>query len=173
MNYLIDGLVIVVLLIYTISCAKKGFIECLFGLISTVASFALAFMLMNSVVEWTNGFFGLAEKAGIMAASGAAWVTIFIVVKLVIRFIKKVVSAIVDKIPLVGSLNHLLGLIVGIAEGLLIVWLVLAVLSLIANTPDMSNEIMNAMEETFLAKELFENNPVRDLMNRLITEYHF
>ena len=172
MNYLLDLLVVAVLLIYTVSCAKKGFVECLFGLISTIAAFALAYMFSGTVLEMTDGFFGLAQDIGFMAANSLSWVVIFLAVKFVIRIIKKVVTAILDKIPLVGSINHLLGLVLGVAQGLLIIWTVLAVIAFLSTSSvDMVFKVLAAMDETLLAKELYRNNPIADLLYKITYQY--
>ena len=73
MNYLLDGIVIIVLLIYTVSCTKKGFIECLFGLISTIVAFAAAYLFSNTLLELTDGFFGLMTEIGLTATSAISW----------------------------------------------------------------------------------------------------
>ncbi len=172
MNYLLDGLVIVVLLIHIISCTKKGFIECLFGLISTIVAFAVAYLFSNTLLELTDGFFGVAEEVGLMVASALSWLLIFLVVKLVIRFIKKIVTAIVEKIPLVGSLNHLLGFVVGVAEGLLIIWTIFAVMEFVStSSPEMMIKILEPMKDTFLAKELYANNPLAEWLYKLTHSY--
>jgi uncharacterized membrane protein required for colicin V production len=172
MHYLLDALVVVILLIYTVSCAKKGFVECLFGLLSTIVSFALAYMFSNTVLEMTDGLFGIANEIGLMAASTLSWLLIFLVVKFVIRIIKKIVTAVLDKIPLVGSLNHLLGLVLGIAQGLLIVWTFLAVISFLStSSPELIIKILQPMEDTILAKELYQNNPIAELLYKLTYQY--
>lgn len=172
MNYLLDGIVIIVLLIYTVSCTKKGFIECLFGLISTIVAFALAYLFSNTLLELTDGFFGLMKEIGLTATSAISWITVFLVVKLIIRVIKKVVTAIVEKIPLVGSLNHILGLVVGLAQGLLIVWTIFAVMSFVStSSPELMIKVLQPMEDTFLAKELYRNNPIAEWLSELTFDY--
>ena len=169
MKYFLDVIVLVVIAIYAISCTKKGFVNCLFGFVSTIASFALAFLFSNTLLEGTNGLFGLAESVGIYVASALSWFLIFIVVKLVIRIIKKFVTAIVEKIPIVGALNHWLGLAVGLIEGVLIVWIVLAVVGFVATySADVAQIVSEAIEQSFLAKIFYENNPVIGWLNVLI-----
>lgn len=58
-NYIIDILVVVVILGVAFVSAKKGFIECLFGFISTIVAIILAFVLMKPFTVWTGGLFGL------------------------------------------------------------------------------------------------------------------
>ncbi len=169
MKYWLDIIVVAVIAIYAISCTKKGFVNCLFGFVSTIASFALAFLFSNTLLEGTNGLFGLAEKVGVYFASGLSWLLIFFAVKLMIRIVKKFITAIVEKIPVVGSLNHLLGLAVGLLEGLLIVWIVLAVLGFVATySAEATKIITEGIEKSFLAKIFYENNPVIGWLSALV-----
>ena len=55
----VDILAVIVILGFAIVSAKRGFVECFFGFISTIVAVLVAFFLMKSVVEWTNGLFGL------------------------------------------------------------------------------------------------------------------
>ena len=59
-NTVIDGVIVLLCLIYAIVSAKKGFIKCLFGLISTVAAIIIALTLSKTLVEKTR-VFGLVD----------------------------------------------------------------------------------------------------------------
>ena len=61
-GYIADGVVILLALIMTIVCAKKGFIGCLLGIISTFLALILAVLLAKPVLNLTDGLFGLQEK---------------------------------------------------------------------------------------------------------------
>lgn len=58
-HYLGDGIALIFIIVFSIVCAKRGFIECFFSLVSTVLALIVAFSLAKSVVGWTNGLFGL------------------------------------------------------------------------------------------------------------------
>ena len=60
-HYALDGVVIILLLIVGLRDGKKGFVECLFSLISVLVATALAFIFMNVLLESTGGLFGLQE----------------------------------------------------------------------------------------------------------------
>lgn len=61
MPYIADIVVAVVLLIFVLSCAKKGFITCLFGFLSTIVALFAAFTLASVFVNMTGGLFGLEQ----------------------------------------------------------------------------------------------------------------
>jgi uncharacterized membrane protein required for colicin V production len=62
MAYIADIVVIVLVLIFTLGGARKGFVAFLFGLVTTIIAFVLAMTLADNLVDWTNGLFGLEGK---------------------------------------------------------------------------------------------------------------
>lgn len=58
-HYVADGVVLVGILVFGLLAAKKGFVRCFFGFISTIVALAVAFLFMNAVIGWTDGLFGL------------------------------------------------------------------------------------------------------------------
>ena len=60
-QYAADGVVIVGILIFAFVAAKKGFVRCFFGLISTVAALIIAFLFCNALAEWASATLGLEE----------------------------------------------------------------------------------------------------------------
>lgn len=225
-NLIVDILAALVLFIFAVVAAKKGFIECFFGLISTVLAIVLAFVFMKSVLEWTNGLFGLqgviesgcesafskingfdidvsseglralleeknlptflidsvvesvgnsevaagttvatllAQKVSGFAASLLSWLAIFLLVKLVLRFLRKALTSIIENIPIVGSLNRLLGFFVGALQGLLIVSGVIAFLALIPA------EGMNTFfNDCVFIGWLYNHNPIHTIFGLII-----
>ena len=58
-GYLVDAIVVVIMLFFIFSCAKRGFINCFFGFISTIAALFLAISLAQITVTVTGGLFGV------------------------------------------------------------------------------------------------------------------
>ena len=59
MPYLVDIVVLVFIVLFTLRCAKKGFVDCLFGFISGIASIVIAFSFASLAVSLTGGLFGI------------------------------------------------------------------------------------------------------------------
>ena len=57
--YAVDAIVAVVVLVLAIVSARRGFVECFFGFISTILAILLAFLFMKTFVRLTGGVFGL------------------------------------------------------------------------------------------------------------------
>ena len=85
-----------------------------------------------------------------------AFIAIFFIVRLVLALVK-IVAKIIDKIPLIGQINKLGGAICGLIEGLIIIYAILAVLSmispLIANT-----QILEQIYNSNIGALMYNNN---------------
>ena len=225
-NYAVDALVIVVMVMFAASSAKKGFVECFFGFISTILAVIAAFTFMKGVLIWTEGLFGLqgviedavvgglgkiegfgidVSAAGIEAALAdknlpsflidavvssvgnqevplgttlamivggtiaefmatlVSWFVVFLIVKLLLKLVRGILNSIVEALPIVGSLNHLLGFVVGGIKGLLIVCGVIAVLALIPI------EGLNVfLSECTIVRWLYNSNPLHVIFSWII-----
>lgn len=58
-NYLLDGVLALVLLGYMIYCGKRGFIDCFFSFFSTIVALLAAIFLAKVLLNMTGGLFGL------------------------------------------------------------------------------------------------------------------
>ena len=162
-NYAIDGAAILCILILSIIAARRGLIGCLFGFLSTIASLVLAFLLAPLLVNATGGLFGVEEALGTLAAKLICWVAVFFICKLLLRFVRKLLTAIIDKIPLVGSLNHILGFAVGVLQGLLALSGILAVAALLPLA-----QITEFIDGTILVKAFYYHNPIPVILTWLV-----
>lgn len=223
--YVVDGIALVVVLVCAVASARKGFVRCLFGLLSTIAALVVAFLLMKTVVSATDGLFGLqgvietaatnglskltgfdvdissagleaslqgklpsflialvaenfgsaelplgttaamvvGETLGSLAVNLIAWLALFILTKLVLRVVRNIVSSIVEKLPIVGALNSLLGLAVGVLQGVLIVSAVLAIVALIP-----AESVVGFFNECIFVKYLYNHNPINVILGWLV-----
>ena len=60
-NYIADAVVAIYALIMIIVCAKKGFVTCFFGIVSTLVALIIALVFAKNVLKGTDGLFGLQE----------------------------------------------------------------------------------------------------------------
>lgn len=89
------------------------------------------------------------------------FIAAFIVIRVVIGML-----GIVDKIPLVGGANHLLGGILGAGMGILIIWILFIVITLLYNTSLGAACLANIAESEILTK-LYDGN----LLMNYITKF--
>lgn len=57
-HWIADGIALLFVIGFTIVCAKRGFIDCFFGFISTLVAFILAVSLAKTFMNVTDGLFG-------------------------------------------------------------------------------------------------------------------
>ena len=217
LHYTLDILALVVIFVCAVGGAKKGFVRCFFGLISTLAAIVLAFLFMKKMLDWTDGLFGLqgimqrgctnafskikgfdmdisaegvsdavsgklpqflanliteaignnaypegttlalvaGETVGRLGATVVSWLFVFLVVKLLFVLLRSILSKIVEKLPIIGRVNVILGGVVGFCKGLFLVCAVIAILALIP-----SAGITAFFNECLLVKALYNHNPL-------------
>ena len=86
------------------------------------------------------------------------FVAIFFLVK-ILMLVLKVVSRIFTKIPVIEQINTLGGMIVGALEGLILVYVIFGVISLIS--PMLTNPaIVDSINDSFFGKMMYNNNVV-------------
>lgn len=213
--YLADIAVIIALLIFALTDAKKGFITCVFGLIITVVAFVVAFFCASTVVEATSGLFGLQELVfteiqgalsgeifqadatqeglalalseanlptflidlistkGIDAPAGTTLaqyiagevapfvalvltgIILFILCKIVLIFVEKILTSLVSSVSLLGAVNTVLGAVIGFIKGALTVCILFSLLALLT-----SPEITEFINQTLFVHTIYHENPI-------------
>lgn len=216
LSIILDVVAVVVLLIFAFRSAKKGFVACVIGLLSMIIAGVLAFLLVDSVLVWTKGIFGLQGKlttglinafgkvagfnvdisseglrasltaknlpavivnsivdsvgnkslpAGTTIAKlvggtvaeffvkGIAFFIAFIVLKIVLKLVGNLLSGVINNIPIVGTLNGILGFFVGILYGGFALSIVLTILTLIP-----SAGVINTLNGGAILKFFYNHN---------------
>ena len=74
-----------------------------------------------------------------------------------------VVLKVVEKLPLIGGINRLLGLFAGLVKGILIIWLAFAIIAM-AGTTDIGIALISYIYESPLLIWAYENNFVLTLL---------
>lgn len=123
----------------------------------------------NSEVYTALGVHSFGEYIGAyiakVIADVVAFLVSFIAVFIIIRIIMGVLK-IVDKIPLIGGANRMVGGIIGAGMGLLIVWLLFIIITLLYNTSLGAACFENIAESPILTK-LYDTN----LLMKFITKF--
>lgn len=115
MYSLIDIILIVIICVFTFKGFNKGFVKTVGYLLSYFIGIILAFQFFLPIYIFIQGFIKFESKI--------AEAVIFILILLIfIKLIKLLISAISNffKIPIINSVNRVLGALFGFVEGILI-----------------------------------------------------
>lgn len=90
------------------------------------------------------------------------WVLSFIVVLIVLSMLIHFLD-VVAKLPVLRSLNRIGGLVIGLFEGLLVVWILFLVVTLCQGM-EFGREMMASVDRNIFLKFLYENNVIEKLI---------
>lgn len=91
------------------------------------------------------------------------WVILFFVAKLLLMLVKNLVCSLIENLPIVSSLNTLLGFVLGLLQGLLVVSGIVAVLSILP-IPGATNFFSNCM----FVGLLYNHNPINVIVGWIV-----
>lgn len=166
----IDIGTLIIFAIFAIRGYKKGAIDSLVNLVGLIASFIIAWLLATTVTDMILGIpvvqtaiIGLIGKTGAAQAvvmsvvnktvKAFVFVLLFILLMVVVKKVKQWLK-IVDKIPIVGWLNKVIGLGIGILTAGLILSALLGFVYLIAQVIGNGNLQSFLLESTLLSLAL-------------------
>lgn len=113
-------------------------------------------MMSDLANNTTNVAQALAENISIIIINIAVAIILFVGTKLALAFVK-VLADILGKLPLIKQFNKAGGIIYGIANGIVTVYTLLALISIIVPLlPDAS--IVDAINQSMLGKAMYDNN---------------
>lgn len=103
----------------------------------------------EAVVEST------AKDVSITIVKAATWIILFIIARILLIFLRFITS-LITKLPVIKQFDKLGGVIYGLLEGLIIIYVLLAIISFIA--PMVSSNFINAIDESFIGSMMYNNN---------------
>ena len=86
----------------------------------------------------------------------AVGILVFIVAKIALLFLK-IVAKFISDLPIIGQFNKIGGIIYGVLQGLLIIYISLAIISLFAPTME-NTAILEAINLSIIGKIMYNNN---------------
>lgn len=149
---MVDVIIVIVMILFMLSGYKKGLISEAIALISTIVSLilaVLAYPVMNMILkslgmqQWIEkqvsrlnlenfnlGFLKelVGENLGLIMMSLLAIVIVWLIIRIVLRGVLKVVGVVIGNLPIISSVNHLAGLILGFLKGFLILSITVLIL---------------------------------------------
>jgi membrane protein required for colicin V production len=121
----VDIFFLVFIALMVIRCALRGFI----GEVMAVAAFFLG--LLASLFFYKNGGLFIREKfmpGTKLLPEVLAFIVLFFIVFILVKILERILKDIIDRVSL-GGVDRFLGILLGLAEGIVVTGLVLFVLS--------------------------------------------
>ena len=162
-NYALDVVALGVIIFFSIRALKKGFVGCLFSFLSTILSLLFAFLLASPFNRLTGGFFGLQDTLNEVLSTLVSGVALFLLFKVFFFLLRTVITAVLDRVPVAGKVNRLLGFLVGFFQG---TFLIYGALSLLALFP--FEGISNFFADCLLLEFMFFKNPIFSILTWIV-----
>ena len=185
-----DFVLVAFLVVFGYFGAKKGFVKSLLGILSTLISAIISFLLyrpvaailyyspigdgvknfirgivQNNTGDITSGV--LIEKSVETGTSMLIGVMAFVIVIVVSKIVVSAAIRIVNlaaKFPLLRQANSLFGFLTGVFSGILISYIVIGIIGAL-NTGGSIPVIQNALTNSYLAVGFYENNVLTNLIS--------
>jgi hypothetical protein len=107
-------------------------------------------ILQNYLLGAGTGISSLAERMADLVIGGISFVLAMIIGLVIIAIIERLLDG-VNNIPVAGTVNRTFGIFAGVFKGLVIVWLILLVISLISGTEPGAKALVMVEENPFLS----------------------
>lgn len=118
--------------------------------------------IADQILEGSGAYDVVAGRATDLVMRVISFVLVLLIA--VISFhLLSVVLKVVEKLPLIGGMNRLLGLFAGLVKGILIIWLAFAIIAM-AGTTDIGIALISYIYESPLLIWAYENNFVLTLL---------
>ena len=113
---------------------------------------------VNSFFDYVTSY--ITKVVADIIAFLVTFLLVLIIVRVAIKFL-----GIVNKIPLIGGANRIVGAVVGGAISLLIVWIIFIIITLLYNTP-IGISCLDAISDNAVLKALYDGNPLMNVITK-------
>ena len=96
-----------------------------------------------------------AREVSLTIVKAGTWIILFIIARILLIFLK-LITSLIAKLPVIKQFDKLGGIIYGILEGFVIVYVLLAIISFASPMIDIG--IINAIDDSHVASILYNNN---------------
>ena len=94
-----------------------------------------------------------------------SFVGVFLIVRAALLIVK-ILSKIVNKLPILKQLDHIGGAIVGVVQGIIIVYFVFAIISTISPVFD-NTKVLDQINNSYIGKMMYNNNIIMNKIKNL------
>ena len=165
-------IIIAIIVIFTIRGARRGLVRMLISLARLIAVFLLGWVLATPIsrilIEHTGLYDGLLEKfsgaemPAMFVVKGISFLIAVVILGIAVFIVGRIVQA-VASLPVIRTVNHVLGFLIGLVEGFIIAWLILYLIQIFA-TFAQADGVLAMIDNSRVLSLLAENNPFKAML---------
>lgn len=105
----------------------------------------------------------LSKELAALILNVIVYVCILVIITIIFGIIIKACN-IITRLPVIKEVNNILGLVIGLAEGLIIVWVLALFVTALAGT-EMGQEILRQISDNNVLSFIYKNNPLMKIFS--------
>lgn len=124
------------------------------------------FDMANILLQQSGAYDSISTQLTNAIMTGLSFFIVIFLLGIVEYFVRRLIRKI-ERVPVISTVNRVAGLGVGFIKGIVIVWLLLALISLLA-TSEAGQTMTVYINDSLMLKYLYENNPVIKLIENIL-----
>lgn len=124
------------------------------------------FDMANILLQQSGAYDSISTQLTKAIMTGLSFFIVIFLLGIVEYFVRRLIRKI-ERVPVISTVNRVAGFGVGFIKGIVIVWLLLALISLLA-TSEAGQAMTVYINDSLMLKYLYENNPVIKLIENIL-----
>lgn len=124
------------------------------------------FDMANILLQQSGAYDSISTQLTNAIMTGLSFFIVIFLLGIVEYFVRRLIRKI-ERVPVISTVNRVAGFGVGFIKGIVIVWLLLALISLLA-TSEAGQAMTVYINDSLMLKYLYENNPVIKLIENIL-----
>lgn len=124
------------------------------------------FDMANILLQQSGAYDSISTQLTNAIMTGLSFFIVIFLLGIVEYFVRRLIRKI-ERVPVISTVNRVAGFGVGFIKGIVIVWLLLALISLLA-TSEAGQAMTVYINDSMMLKYLYENNPVIKLIENIL-----
>ena len=124
------------------------------------------FDMANILLQKSGAYDSISVQLTNAIMTGLSFFIVIFLLGIVEYFVRRLIRKI-ERVPVISTVNRVAGFGVGFIKGIVIVWLLLALISLLA-TSEAGQTMTLYINDSLMLKYLYENNPVMKLIENIL-----
>lgn len=124
------------------------------------------FDMANILLQKSGAYDSISTQLTNAIMTGLSFFIVIFLLGIVEYFVRRLIRKI-ERVPVISTVNRVAGFGVGFIKGIVIVWLLLALISLLA-TSEAGQAMTVYINDSLMLKYLYENNPIIKLIENIL-----